>query len=447
MKKRMISLFLATVLLLCGCAADPQPTETTPASTEGSTAGTTQPVDYMQNVLDLAQIPEDPEPQPLLIDYDPDRKIYIQLANNNSDFFPHREGGNYTQFQLYSREPLTEEDIQFQIPCQTEYEILIQDGSRSFTPEANWSHGVYVNLAYLLHLGTDFGELQRYSMISSAAGQLSRESRNNADIEDADAYKKIDEEYTAKHDSLLGQLNSLKVENFPDRPVYAYVITITFSKYESNYKIYDETVETIDIIIKGEKHTVDVGQWRFHSQLPDDLTEAMETFLENRESGKSHSRTTRQISPYDGGYAYCDSAYAFTAEEDMTLLGVEQVFGGEDPINILGARVTVKGTEYFWDLERPLEISKGDAVKIDLYFRDELFENIYSFAHTTFRLDCQIRQNVIPKLTFINMRVSTIGAYGSYLMAFEGVDLSNYFYWNYSYDDEDFAAMPEEWRQ
>jgi len=444
--KRMICLILSMSVLFCGCTANPQPTETTPASTEGSTAGTAQPVDYMQNVLDLAQIPADPEPQPLLLDYDPDREIYIGLSNQNSDYFPNREGNNYTQFYIYTREPMTEADFQFQIPCQTEYTVTIQDGSRSFQEGANWSigNGTYSNLAYLLHLDTDFGEVQKYEMLCGAAGKLYRASRDASDSEAIAAYKAIETEYKTKHSTLLAQLNSIKVENFPEKPVHQYVITIQFSTYDSNSVIFDETVETMDIIIKGEKYTVDVGQWRFHSQLPDDLTEALNTFLENRNPNTSNVRTVTRVNPYNGGYTYCTGAYVFKAEQDMTLLGIEQVFGGEKPINLIGAKVTVNGFERFWDLERPMEVSKGDEIKIDLYFRDEMFEKIYSKACTTYRLDCQIRQEIVPKLTFINMGSHILGAYGMYLMAFEGVDLSNYFYWNF--EDENLDAMPEEWR-
>ena len=373
--KRMLCLILSAIFLLSGCAADPQPTETAPASTAGSTVGMTETVDYMQNVLDLAQIPEDPEPQPLLLDYDPDRTIYIELANNNSDFYPWREGGNSVGFQIYSRSPLDVTDIQFQIPCQTEYEVLVRDTSRSFAPDAgNLSVGIYNNVPCLLQLGTDFGELMRYSMICGAAGKLRRENMVGSDKEATEAYRKIEEEYQAKYNNLLLQLNSQPADAFPNKPVYAYAVDITFSKFSSNYKMYDETVETIDVTIQGEKYTVDVGQWRFNSKLPDDLTEAMETFLENRDPGTSHSKHVTRTNPYNGGYAYAANAFDFTAEQDMTLLGVEQVFVGDMQIEVLGARVTIKGVEFFWDFERPLDVTKGTEIKMDLYFHDEMFE-------------------------------------------------------------------------
>lgn len=439
--KKLICLLLSLTLLFCGCTADPQPTETTPSST-AATQGTTQAVDYMQNVLDLAQIPEDPEPQPLLLDYDPDRKIYIELANSNSDFFPHREGGNTTSFQIYSRSPLSVADVQFQIPCQTEYEVLVRDASRSFAPDAgNLSKGEYNNLPCLLQLGTDFGELMRYSMICGAAGKLRRENMVGTDKEATEAYRKIEEEYFEKYTNLLLQLNSQPADAFPNKPVYAYAVDILFSP---NYKMYDETVETIDVTIQGKKYTVDVGQWRFHSKLPDDLTEAMETFLENKDPGTSHSKHVTRTNPYNGGYAYSSNVFDFTAEQDMTLLGVEQVFGGDMPIEVLGARVTIKGVEFFWDFERPLDVTKGTNITMDLYFHDEMFEKTYARAHTTYRLNCQIRQNIVPKLAFINMSARPLFPYATYLVAFEGVDLSNYFYWNF--EDETLDAMPEEWR-
>jgi len=288
----------------------------------------------------------------------------------------------------------------------------------------------------------DFGEYKQWQPFAAAALELSLESLSDKKQEDWEAYQQIYKECETKWNEELGKLNLITSDNFPEKPIYRYHIRIIFPGLDGKY--YDETVETIDVLIQGERHTVDVGQWRFHSQLPDDLTEALNTFLENRNPNTSNVRTVTRVNPYNGGYTYCTGAYVFKAEQDMTLLGIEQVFGGEKPINLIGAKVTVNGFERFWDLERPMEVSKGDEIKIDLYFRDEMFEKIYSKACTTYRLDCQIRQEIVPKLTFINMGSHILGAYGMYLMAFEGVDLSNYFYWNF--EDENLDAMPEEWR-
>jgi len=86
MKKRIFSLFLAAVLLLSGCAVEGDPKDTQ-ASTVPSTAGTTEPVDYWQNVKDRVQQGTVYEPAEPLIEYDPDRKLLITLANQSINFF------------------------------------------------------------------------------------------------------------------------------------------------------------------------------------------------------------------------------------------------------------------------------------------------------------------------------------------------------------------------
>jgi len=434
--KRMLCLLMCLIFLLGGCATVPASTDPT------SSTATTAYEDYLQNVIELANIPAEYQPGELPFEYDPDRTLFVLADYCSSDFIPDREGSNFAYAYVYSRKHIAPEDIQVQIACQTPYQISVSDVSRNFTEDTSWDGGGFDNLPYLIYIGTDFGEYQRYNMLDIAASKLYLASRESGDDEAAAAYSQISQEYSTKYWQIINELKSVTVENFPDKPVYAYHIRINFSMTE----LYDETVENIAILVEGEKHTVNIGQWRFHSQLPEDLIEPMAKY--RKAADESPGSDVKVIVPfasaYSDGYIYGDGIFNFTAEEDMTLLGIEQIYGGEDPINILGARVTERGVVYFWDFSRPLEIAKGTSVKIDLYFRDDLFETFPMFSCTAFRLDCQIRQTVVPKLAFINIAIYALSLRGPYLVAFEGKDLGNYFYW--VPEDENLAAMPKEWR-
>ena len=442
MKKRIFSLFLAAVLLLSGCAVEGDPKDTQ-ASAVPSTAGTTEPVDYWQNVKDRVQQGTVYEPAEPLIEYDPDRQLLITLANQSINFFTSGMKGNTAAFDIFSREPLTEDDIQFQIPCQTEYEIMILDYSKGNAKDADRSDMGYNDLPYLLYTGVDFGEYKQWQPFAAAALELSLESLSDKKQEDWEAYQQIYKECETKWNEELGKLNLITSDNFPEKPIYRYHIRIIFPGLDGKY--YDETVETIDVLIQGERHTVDVGQWRFYSQIPDDLSAGMEAAWENG----MRTRIVGREDPYNGGYVACREAFLFVAEEDMSILGLRQVFGGEDLLNVLGARVSVTGSQVidsFWDLEQPLDIRKGDKVRIDLYFQDELFEEYLFSVHSIFQLECKIRQTDYSVVSFINFVNSLLTQWGPYLIAFEGVDLSNYCYWNQSIPD-DLEPMPEEWRK
>jgi len=432
MKKRIIGLILAlTLLFLGGCTGNVQQEPTVP-----NTTGTTEPVDYWQNVKDRAvDLPVYESDEPLL-EYDPDREILITWVNQSKDFYTNPYG-NATSFSILSREALTEEDIEIQIPCQTEYSILkITDFSRSFASDANWSKHGFNDFVSLCYNGTDFRELWQYGAWITAALELERESFEAKKQEDGKNYQQITQECVVKQNQIISQWNSVPRADIPKEPVYGYTVSVQFSDTVS----YDETVETADVLIKGERHTLDIGQWRFHAQVPEDLASAMKTLGENNQV-----RVASRQGLCNDGYLYCGSAFQFTAEEDMTILGLRQVFGGDTPLKVLGARVYVTGSQvidYFWDMEQPLDIRKGDEVKIDLYFKDPLFEEYLYFISVTYLLECQDRQNNYSFATRINSAGES-SVLELWLVGFEGIDVRNYYYYLHHVDT--FDNLPESW--
>jgi len=142
--KKLFSLFLALLLLfLCGCTKEPivNPTESNVATfgTTGSTPAVTIPtaalpettvsddtdIDYHQEIMSkMHEIPEyNTEP---LIEHDPERQVYISLANQDCDFYP-----DYfftgLMFWVITREHYDKSKISVKIPSQTSYTVHVED--------------------------------------------------------------------------------------------------------------------------------------------------------------------------------------------------------------------------------------------------------------------------------------------------------------------------------
>jgi len=438
--KRLIYLILSVLLLLSGCNADVTPTET-PTPTVETTAETTEPIDYWQNVKDYVgdipvYVPGDP-----LIDHDPDREVFFIVGNEEQDIFPEPFGGSIG-LRIYSRQPLTEEEIQVNIPCKTSLRTHYLDGSRSLLPDYYKYQGPFEDYVALCITGADVRQYTLYEQWMFAANILASDSEWSGEKEDAEKYRQISRECEAQVNAIMRELTAPDIGTVPSEPVYQY----SLSFHPDLNPIYDETVETIEVILKDKSYTVDVGQWRFHSQVPDEMQTAIDApvgveFAFGFKGG--------ECIPYIE-YVQAREMFQFTAKEDLTITGCRQPFM-ENPIHMLGARVQINGstnTNFYWDLQRPIELKKGDQVTIDLIFKDERFNEYLFETRTIAVLDYEIRgkSHVIPmRLSFY--RGGEI-IWDPYLLAFEGADIGNYYTCYYrptagSWIDE----LPEAWRE
>ena len=428
MKKRIISLILATVLLLGGCAGDPQQDPTV------TTAGTTSLEEYRQKVIAAAEVATyDAEP---LIEYDPNREVYISLANRNCDYYPNY-WFNRENVIIITKEHYDIDEIQVNIPMQTEYTVEIQDRTDWCTVPAYDSEQDRFALhlyQYMCLQGVDWQEIGQLNANVDAALQL--EFQSGTDQKARQAYQTLRKEYQAAAEAIFQKYESeyyaLSREDIPQFGVY--YMRIFFPERGD----YEETVETVEFVIGGKSYSVDIGQWRFHKTCPQMLLDGF-----NRVGLKQIDIAIGQVptSPYCGDYAYLPTTFTFEAKEDLTVTGIH--YEGT-ALNILGAQVTVSGqAAFFWNMDTPIEVEKGDNVQMDLYLRDDYFSE-YNVCITGYPvMDYEIRGKaygmVTPCLLF---RWDTY--WDSYLMAFKGIDVGAYYTYltDYTYWLEE---MPEAW--
>jgi len=443
--KKLFSLFLALLLLfLCGCTKEPivNPTESNVATfgTTGSTPAVTIPtaalpettvsddtdIDYHQEIVSrMYQIPEyaaDP-----LLECDPDRQVYISLVNQNCDYYPEYYFLGQ-MFWVITRDHYETSQISVQVPAKTKYDVQVADlTDRVLKTTPNGGDGLYCLLSYqhFTMQGADWKQLAEDTLYE----QIARDLASN--------YKRDSKHYNgfiqAIEDRALGQwwvheaeYKQLANEDLPK--FSAYRVFINFMELGK----YEETVETIDVTVGEETYTVDIGQWRLHTELPSEIHAAISSpGLDGDSATISYTQP-----PYADGYATLSNATVFRAEEDVTLLGYRQFETPVGEFQIVGAHVKfmeeinnewVPVMDYYWDAQRPLSIEKGSRVFIDLYLKDERFTQ-YEFAYTlNLFMQYELRGKEYEMVTAHNLSCIHDNVWDTYLMAFEGIDTGEFY--------------------
>ena len=436
MKKRLFSLLLVLLLVfLCGCSeVTEEPTESqqvgvlpTASSTEQSAQGTSagQQTQWepreVPEVEDVAlQIPPY-EGEPLL-PYDPDRKVYIPFCNQDVDFYPNYYYRGITGFVI-TKERFEIEDIQVNIPVNTEYEIIFYDFKDTIDKLAQGqdigSPATLETYQYLTQQGIDWQAYSQLFANYNAAGTIISDY-----LVEMQYVEGLLEKYQAYQTLYLEQKKAYETEcekiEQGQVPFSIYEVTILFTGVGA----YEETAESIEVIIGGESYTVDIGQWRFHTELPAEL---QANVTRTGISQKKIMIGALQNTPYTGGVVQLQDALSFTALKDLTITGVHQV-GVQ--IEMLGGRVQITGdtdADFYWDLQQPLDISEGDMVNITLFLRDERFAQYEVGISTCIVMDYEINSKTYGmNLPCLFARINNRG-WDTYLMAFEGYDMGEYY--------------------
>lgn len=449
--KKLLCICLALILLfvtgiLCGCNRN-QPKA--PSETEAPTAKITTP----SAGLDPAE-PSAPSSAPIeskipqtvtaytgkpLLEADPEREVYISLANQDCDFYPDSPISGVT-FRIITKEPYTAPLIKVKIPMQSDYQVAVFDASEDYQQTLDLGH-------YLcLQKDTDWQELGQMLLDSmNANSSYDKHIRNGGSPVDEEAqnYEAITQRYIEKTTQLQAQCEAAPEEEIPT--FYVYSVTVIFvGAADPKAKLCDETVETLDVVLGGETYSVNFGQWRFHTQKPD--------VLEAKGNGLRQAMiATLSIvdSPYNGGYVRLLDALSFYTKKDVTVLGV-RTYGAE--IGILGARVTAQGTEaanavdFFWDMQRPLYFDAGQDVSITIYLRDDRFTQFETGCTMHLIMDYEVNGK-----SYTMVEPCCLQRYNNpwdgYLLAFEGRDVGAYYHYLYTPEYENYMwELPENWR-
>ena len=226
------------------------------------------------------------------------------------------------------------------------------------------------------------------------------------------------------------QKYELEYEAMPEDKIplfYAYDITIRFSGLvDEGTDLYEETVEQVDFVLGGKTYTVDIGQWRFHTETPSVL------MVEDTPGLRQYMIAITAITacPFNGGYVMIPDALSFVTEDNITVTGLRTL--GSD-LQILGGRVRIRASQdegasldSLWDCMQPLHLSQGNNVSIELYFCDDSFREFEVNRILYVLMDYEMSGNAYSMLIPCNL-VRYNNVWDMYFRYLAGYDIAQYY--------------------
>lgn len=454
MKKRWLSLLLAlTLLLLCGCSGNTDPTGSNSTDPAATTVDLESNI-YHQKVMEQMYDPPvyDGEPP---IPYDPDRQVYISLSNQDCDFYADY-GSVGVVFWIITREHYNEDDIQVHIETSAKYEVSVADMTEScqvlshnaFYP----TYGLQQN-QYICMQQPDWQELARSAIYNGIVADFIR--RTAPGSEERAGYTELRHVYRDVWDAYETQYLAVNMDTMPK--FSAYRVAIYFREL-SKLDSAEEVVNTVEFEIGGTTYTQHIGQWRLHNSTPQEIIDAIPAGV--------GVTATKMITTGLGTPAMADGIeilpglFYVETTEDLTLTGIRQFETGDRAVNILGAKVwmldkkiwkeegrEVVLMEFLWDPNQPLDIAADSLVKIDLYVQDERLKNFDGCFTAFFFLDYAVRNQTDSILNPARLCRLNEHVWDTYLMAFEGIDLGEYYNVYYASTLAWRKELPEGWLQ
>ena len=376
--KKAVYLICAAMLLslLAGCQTEPVGTQ---PSGGMATTGTAEPtgttVPQVTEPVDIRPLPPE-NPGNSLIEYDPDRQIYIASENVYMDYYEGISGFLAFQVPIYSRQPLDPDEISVTFPADLPFPVTVKDDTVTVydgTPEErkpeivlNDGSGTSSdNLPYHVYLayrGETFEEGEAVSAVDLIDGRYEVEDSEGNFVSAANVLAgkfklKEGEEIEQRYRDFV----SLTGDDLPQ--FYVYYIDIVL------YGITDvqETVvlDRLEITIGDEVYEAKLGCVR---RLP---KEAFPT--EARVASYELGFYTNTIQLYnDGVFQLVDVFQMEEAQEDITITGLRIA---EEATRILDIKVVMNsGGQYMemqWDGVSPIYLYKGDSISISAIVKNE----------------------------------------------------------------------------
>ncbi len=404
MMKRLSTLFAALVLAVfgnTGCQMVDVPEE---------------PVTTAPSVAETAPAKE---PGNSLIEYDPDREIYVHCGNVQTTGFMD-PGGYSLPLVLYSKYPLTPEDVRIEIDCENRYEItnfsenvvLRQTQYSRYGDQEMWESSCYPYYLYQNVRGTDFAligtlwdlyrNLPEYGTEEYEAMEALVGDRTPWEVR-----AELLEEYWADY-------TALTEEDIPE--FYAYILAVNFNGET------EETVHEMTFHVKDTPYAVPVGNlhlmpegWPQSHPLSDDVYVT---------EGGGLSFSVNHYS--DGTVAFWGTS--FTALDAMTLTELNFLTGDWELLDAM-LRITSGGmtVESSWGGDTDVMLYPGDEVAVYLVVRSPVLRGIH--YHTD--LYYELNMMVDGEMTSLTNEMTFSAVYGNhheiYAMVFEGLDLEPYY--------------------
>lgn len=413
-----------------GTGGVPSSSSENTGSNASSSSSTGTPVDPI-----LPTTPENPGSS--LVEYDPDREIYIFSAGHNYATWESYNGLPSFQMHIMSKIPLDLNTMELTIPVETVYtvskrEIPLQGFAEKGT-EARDDQFSYE--LYQCYLGKDFAKLREMELAADALWDAANNKELTGEALTAawDAYWAAEEAYEAYRDAEWAAYSNLTLEDIPKFCVY--YVNVYFDDVEK-----DEVFTNVQLTVSGKVYDLDVGECRvckrgtFPAEL--DWSRGDYTAVTHGIFGQGNAPL-----PYNDGIHRVNYYFSFEVKEYMCITDLVLDNPGQRLEKVWINLTTYDGLHYSgeWDLSEPLELYAGDRIIIDIAYRQEGLEGLSYYTNVWGFLVYECDDGTFCKLSQCNISLN-INYYELYAIIFDGLNLESY-YRDYYY------PTYEPWRQ
>lgn len=321
-----------------------------------------------KHAASVTGMPKVENPGNTLVDYDPDRELYILCENVYLDVYSASDPG-LLLFYIFSRTPLEADSITVEIPAEINYEVSVSDPFDFRQTEATAlkdgqtlgqvsGDQLFPYYLYQCYRGVDFTEIAK---LQEAAQKAEREN------DFVRAAELSDQSYALKNEEIPNFMN-LKAEELPE----FYVNYVSIWIYGDPEEMKEESFHSMEVTIGDQTYHKEIGEVNL---IPGELPlrapvsglQYTPEFLQ--QSYTSMMGTTQH--PYSDGIGQ-DTILSFTAQEDMTLTGFQMV---DRFTEILDLRLIIESAsgvskDIYWDGASPIDAAAGDKITLVLYYKN-----------------------------------------------------------------------------
>lgn len=456
--KKMICYFLvctAILALIAGCVyngtneqSNPTLVATAPevsgSHTEPSTPELTLPEKAPLPVAEREKIGE-------LIDYDPDRELYILTGYNDCVYYLPFSGVAVHSFYIFSKNPLDLDSIHVDVPIQHPYTVSVKEKVMEGIVLPDDDSSGYRNTRfpyelYQCYQGKDFQKMAELkwdleywrAMNISQYHWLEDEliTQDQANAINAQYYTALDA-FESYRDAELEAYTSLKKEDIPQ--FYVYFVMIHFGLANIDH-IPDETFTEIDVTIGGQVYKQQVGRITLKSgNLA--VFDQRDWYNNGENVDDGIIGSGNYPLPYNDGIHTINTYFHIKADCYKTLTNLVL----DSPAHQLEAvwiEIMPEGGSwhtYKWDLSEPFELYPGDDVIINVTYRDDCLADYLGYRTKLYGyLEYESDGKTWYKIAECSVDC-TMNLYVLYALIFDGIDMESY-YWDYYY------LFEEAWR-
>ena len=397
MKRRWFLMFMCLALFLSACG---------PIHEENATQTSESDVPEVQP---FSQLPLEHGND--MVEYDPEREIYIACQNQYKDLYTDLAGHGIS-FMILSKQQLDPEKIQVILPIETEY--LYSIGEEKVQLKTREEIDTYFpKHIFYCYAGFDYSTYK-----AMLAEYLEDEYLST---EESAALAEFEAPY-------LDAYNALTIEELP--VFYCYSGSIWFIDKETMQTCTIKTTETftsMDVIIDGVTYHEELGEIKL---IPENLL------------SYSSSNGDYALIGENGGYGgmggilwdqnpALEYMNTYTCVKDVTITGFRVPTNNCDIVEIQVQHTSGGQTvEYSWDGKTPIYAYEGDTLSIWVEISNPNIGKFWQGMIFCFVLDYEVegRENFVC----ISFDYTTEGwnyteLYERYAIVFDGVDLRQYY--------------------